>query len=187
MPTTTPNLGLTLPTPNVDTGWGSTLNTDFTTIDNVFAAAGNGPSVGLNVGSGKTLNVAGTMVVTGASSTIDGMAIGSTTPDSGAFTTLSASGNITASGGTANGVAYLNGSKVLTTGSALTFDGTNLTIGPVSSQGSLTVWRTSTGNVFYSRITTQTNNPGFIINLNESSSEISFDSTYSLGANPPYV
>jgi hypothetical protein len=30
------------------------------------------------------------------------------------------------SGGTANGVAYLNGSKVLTTGSALTFDGTNL-------------------------------------------------------------
>ena len=27
--------------------------------------------------------------------------------------------------GTANGVAYLNGSKVLTTGSALTFDGTN--------------------------------------------------------------
>ncbi len=31
---------------------------------------------------------------------------------------------ITLSGGTANGVAYLNGSKVLTTGSALTFDGT---------------------------------------------------------------
>jgi len=30
------------------------------------------------------------------------------------------------SGGTANGVAYLNGSKALTTGSALTFDGTNL-------------------------------------------------------------
>ena len=35
-------------------------------------------------------------------------------------------GNLTLSGGTANGVAYLNGSKVLTTGSALTFDGTNL-------------------------------------------------------------
>lgn len=65
MPTTTPNLGLTLPTPNVDTGWGSTLNTDFTTIDNVFAAAGSGPSVGLNVGSGKTLNVGGTLVGSG--------------------------------------------------------------------------------------------------------------------------
>ena len=36
-------------------------------------------------------------------------------------------GNITLNSGTANGVAYLNGSKVLTTGSALTFDGTNLT------------------------------------------------------------
>jgi hypothetical protein len=33
----------------------------------------------------------------------------------------------TVDGGTANGVAYLNGSKVLTTGSALTFDGTSLT------------------------------------------------------------
>jgi hypothetical protein len=36
---------------------------------------------------------------------------------------LTASGAVTLSGGTANGVAYLNGSKVLTTGSALTFDG----------------------------------------------------------------
>jgi hypothetical protein len=36
-------------------------------------------------------------------------------------------GNITLTSGTANGVAYLNGSKVLTTGSALTFDGTRLT------------------------------------------------------------
>ena len=34
---------------------------------------------------------------------------------------------LTINGGTANGVPYLNGSKVLTTGSALTFDGTTLT------------------------------------------------------------
>jgi hypothetical protein len=39
--------------------------------------------------------------------------------------TIDDSGNLTYSAGTANGVAYLNGSKVLTTGSALTFDGTN--------------------------------------------------------------
>jgi hypothetical protein len=44
----------------------------------------------------------------------------------GVFTTLSVSGDLTLSGGTANGVAYLNGSKVLTTGSALTFDGAKL-------------------------------------------------------------
>jgi hypothetical protein len=37
--------------------------------------------------------------------------------------------SLTLSGGTANGVAYLNGSKVLTTGSALVFDGTNLGVG----------------------------------------------------------
>jgi hypothetical protein len=54
--------------------------------------------------------------------------VGTTTAAAGAFTTLSASGAVTLSGGTANGVPYLNGSKVLTTGSALTFDGTNLTV-----------------------------------------------------------
>jgi len=42
---------------------------------------------------------------------------------------ITSSGTWTISGGTANGVAYLNGSKVLTTGSALTFDGTNLGLG----------------------------------------------------------
>lgn len=65
MPTTTSNLGLTLPTPNVDTGWGSTLNTDFTLIDNLFAAAGNGTSVGINVGAGKTASVGGTLIAGG--------------------------------------------------------------------------------------------------------------------------
>lgn len=39
----------------------------------------------------------------------------------------------TVTGGTANGVAYLNGSKVLTTGSALVFDGTNLGLGVTPS------------------------------------------------------
>jgi len=63
MPTTTANLALTLPTPNVDTGWGSTLNTDFTLIDNLFAAAGTGTSVGLNVGSLKTLGLGGTLLL----------------------------------------------------------------------------------------------------------------------------
>jgi len=38
----------------------------------------------------------------------------------------------TVTGGTANGVAYLNGSKVLTTGSALTFDGSKLVVNTAS-------------------------------------------------------
>jgi hypothetical protein len=42
---------------------------------------------------------------------------------------VSITANPVLSGGTANGVTYLNGSKVLTSGSALTFDGTNLYMG----------------------------------------------------------
>ena len=49
--------------------------------------------------------------------------------------------------GTANGVAYLNGSKVLTTGSALTFDGELLSAPRVSSkQGIFTNANTITAN-----------------------------------------
>jgi hypothetical protein len=60
-------------------------------------------------------------------------ALGSTTPAAVSATTLSASGNVTLSGGTANGVAYLNGSKVVTSGSALVFDGSNLGLGVTPS------------------------------------------------------
>ena len=55
------------------------------------------------------------------------------------------SANPVLSGGTANGVAYLNGSKVLTTGSALTFDGNaKLTVnGGSSLNGELQLIRSS--------------------------------------------
>ena len=45
---------------------------------------------------------------------------------------VGSTGSLTLNQGTANGVAYLNGSKVVTSGSALTFDGTNLGIGATS-------------------------------------------------------
>ena len=64
--------------------------------------------------------------------------------------------------GTANGVLYLNGSKVVTSGSALTFDGTSLGVGtsdygnagsinvavgvPATATGGLQLWSTTSGS-----------------------------------------
>jgi len=56
-------------------------------------------------------------------------ALGSTTPAAVSATTLTTSSTVTFNGGTANGVAYLNGSKVVTSGTALWFDGTNFGVG----------------------------------------------------------
>jgi hypothetical protein len=73
--------------------------------------------------------------------------LGATTPSTVAATTLTTSSTVTHNGGTANGVPYLNGSKVLTTGSALVFDGTNLGLGTASPVSQLHIYPT-TANVF---------------------------------------
>jgi hypothetical protein len=64
----------------------------------------------------------GTAVITGL--TVTGASIASVNAG-----TATLSGNLTLNGGTANGVLYLNGSKVATSGTALVFDGTNFGVG----------------------------------------------------------
>jgi hypothetical protein len=77
-----------------------------------------------NITTGNVTNMSsGNVAITGGS--INGTTLGASTASTANVTTLTTSSTVTINGGTANGVAYLNGSKVLTTGSALTFDGTN--------------------------------------------------------------
>jgi hypothetical protein len=68
---------------------------------------------------------------------------------------LTLSSDLTLSAGTANGVTYLNGSKVLTSGSALTFNGTGLGVGIASASGNLDVYTAAT-SIGYVRTANQT-------------------------------
>ena len=99
--TFTTNLNLTKPEVGASTDtWGGKINDDLDDVDAIFAAAGSGTSVGLNVGSGKTLTVGGTLTSTGTATfsgidvnggAIDGTAIGASSASTGVFTVATAS------------------------------------------------------------------------------------------------
>jgi hypothetical protein len=145
------NLGLG----NVENKSAATILGELSSL-NVTTALGFTPQVALTSGTNiKTVN--GVSVLGSGNIQIDGGVVsfntrtGAVTLSSGdvttalGFTPLSnatsylpltggtLTGNITLNAGTANGVPYLNGSKVLTTGSALTFDGSNLGLGVTPS------------------------------------------------------
>ena len=107
------------------------------------ANAGNLQATGASVASanvGVALITTGTvtaLTATGASiasanvgtAVVTGLTVTNASIASANAGTATLSGNLTLNGGTANGVLYLNGSKVATSGAGLVFDGTNLGIG----------------------------------------------------------
>lgn len=126
-------LGNTVTTLNNMTLANVTISSGNVTITNVSVTTANVTTVNAttiiattaNVTTGNVTNlISGNVALTGGA--INGTTLGATTAASANVTTLTTSSTVTLNGGTANGVAYLNASKVLTTGTALVFDGTNL-------------------------------------------------------------
>lgn len=83
--TYTTNLNLTKPEPGAaEDTWGISLNADLDALDAIFKSDGTGTSVGLKIGSGKTLSVAGTLNVSG---TLSGVSTSSITEGSNLYYT----------------------------------------------------------------------------------------------------
>jgi hypothetical protein len=133
--TTTTNLLLTKPEVGASTDtWGTKINTDLDSIDALFAAAGTGTSVGLNVGSGKKLKIVGDVIdtngnellkVTATTSAINEVTLANAA--TGGTPTLTASGDDTNIGfklvakGTGEITAKVNGSDVFNASSNFGF------------------------------------------------------------------
>jgi hypothetical protein len=102
-----------------------TTGSNNTIVGNLSGTAGMAGTILIGAGGTERIRV------TSAGNTL----LGTTTDDG--VNKLQVNGSVSATGvtltdGTANGVPYLNASKVLTSGSALTFDGTNLGVGTTS-------------------------------------------------------
>ena len=151
MPNTyTTNLNLTLPQVGGDTdAWGTDLNNDLTALDGIFASAGSGTSVGLQVGSGKVLAVGGTLTVSGALTVSGTLSAGSATLSSPwsyaqggtGLTSVPANGQIDIGNGTGfTRTALTAGSNVTITNGA-----GSITIAATNSGGTVTSVNASGG------------------------------------------
>jgi hypothetical protein len=132
---TTTNLLLTKPEVGASTDtWGTKINTDLDSVDAVFAAAGTGTSVGLNIGSGKKLKLVGDVIdtngnellkVTATASAVNELTLANAA--TGGVPTLTASGDDTNIGfeliskGTGEITANVNGKDVFNASSNFGF------------------------------------------------------------------
>ena len=149
--TFTTNLNLTKPEVGASTNtWGGKINDNLDDVDGIFASAGSGTSVGLNVGSGKTLTVAGTLTSTGTASfssidvnggSINDTPIGSDGAETGVFTTIQTQGLATLASISVAGTSTLTSVDI--NGGAI--DGTTIGATTASTVAATTV--TASGNV----------------------------------------
>lgn len=139
-PNTASTVNFTLPSADGTNGQALVTNGSGTLSFSSFVSSAAGSNTQVQFNSGGAFAGSANLTFDGTTLTAAGLSgphngsVGATTPSTGAFTTLSASSTVTFSGGTANGVAYLNGSKVVTSGSALTFDGSNFVVNPTNTQ-----------------------------------------------------
>ena len=133
------NFATTITLGNTAIQLGNTVTTlNNMTLANVTISSGNVTITNVSVTTANvgTVNATTVIATTGNITTVNATTVVATTANAttanittGNLTDLTLTNNPTLSGGTANGVLYLNGSKVATSGSALTFDGTNVTLG----------------------------------------------------------